>query len=312
MSFTSPPIRIATRKSPLALWQAHYVKDALLAVHPDLQVEIVGFSTEGDRLLDTSLARIGGKGLFVKELESAVLANKADIAVHSVKDMPVDATPGLMLAAYCEREDPRDAFLSLQFPSIAAMPSGRVVGTSSSRRACLLRHIRPDLRVLPLRGNVGTRIKKLEEGQYDALILAAAGLKRLGEAAKIQSYLEVDTFIPAVGQGVVGVVCREGDQAILECVQPLDHALTRVCVLAERAFNHALEGGCQLPIAAYAQCVGEQLHLSGFIAHPHQNESLYAQRTATIQNPETLGKTLAADLLEKGGAAILEAMRVSF
>jgi hydroxymethylbilane synthase len=302
-------LRIATRKSPLALWQANHVKNALLAIYPDIQVEIQGLSTEGDRLLSASLANVGGKGLFVKELDTALLENAADIAVHSVKDIPVCATPGLALAAYCEREDPRDAFLSPRFSSILDMPSGAIVGTSSSRRACLLRDLRPDLTVLPLRGNVGTRIKKLEEGQYDAIILAAAGLKRLGESARIRSYLEVETWIPAVGQGVVGIACREKDSRVLGWLQSVDHAATRACVLAERAFNAALEGGCQLPIAAHAFCVGNALHLLGFIAHPSKNESLYAQWTAPLDHPEAAGRALVDLLLEKGAAAILQEIR---
>lgn len=302
-------LRIATRKSPLALWQANYVKGALLALYPDIHVEILGLSTEGDRLLSASLANVGGKGLFVKELDTALLDNVADIAVHSVKDIPVYATPGLTLAAYCEREDPRDAFLSSQFSSMRDMPPGAIVGTSSSRRACLLRDMRPDLTVLPLRGNVGTRIKKLEEGQYDAIILAAAGLKRLGESAHIRSYLEVDAWIPAVGQGVIGIACREADSRVLGWLPSLDHAATRACVLAERAFNAALEGGCQLPIAAHAFCIGDEMHLLGFIAHPHKNASLYAQWIAPMDNPEAAGKALVDLLLEKGAAAILQEMR---
>jgi len=299
-------LRIATRNSPLALWQANYVKTALLAVYPHLQVQILGFLTEGDKLLNASLAKTGGKGLFVKELETALLEGKADIAVHSVKDMPAYPTPGLTLAVYCERDDPRDVLLSNRFNSLAEMPSGAIVGTSSSRRACLLRSLRPDLKVEPLRGNVGTRLRKLDEGQYTAIILAAAGVKRLGESARIRCYLDADSWIPAVGQGAIGIECRENDKPVLEWLLPLDHDLTRRCVTAERAFNQTLNGGCQLPIAAHGVCVGEQLILKGFVAHPEKNESVRGEWVGSVRDSEALGKALANLLLEKGAAGMLE------
>jgi hydroxymethylbilane synthase len=299
------PIRIATRNSPLALWQANYVKTALQAAHPSLIVQIQGFLTEGDKHLTTSLAKTGGKGLFVKELEIALLEGKADIAVHSIKDMPAQQTPGLTLAAICEREDPRDAFVSSQFSSLSELPLGAMVGTSSSRRACLLRDLRPDLKVAPLRGNVGTRLRKLDEGQYDAIILAAAGLKRLAESARIRSYLETDNWVPAVGQGAVGIECREDDTAILERLLPLDHALTRCCITAERAFNQTLNGGCQLPIAAYAVCMQHELQITGFVAHPEKDQSVRETLVHSANDPTAAGHALAELLLTKGARAIL-------
>lgn len=299
-------LRIATRNSPLALWQANYVKTALLAAHPYLEIQIQGVLTQGDKLLTASLAKTGGKGLFVKELETALLEKTADIAVHSIKDMPVHPTPGLVLAAYCEREDPRDVLVSHQFFDLADISKGAVIGTSSSRRACLLRDVRPDLKVALLRGNLGTRLKKLDEGQYDAIILAAAGLKRLGESARIRTYLDADSWIPAVGQGAIGVECREDDKSTLECLLSLDHAVTRACITAERAFNQALNGGCQLPIAAHAVLhAGDWLTLRGFVADPDRDGSLQSKLTGFIDDPETLGTTLADILLKKGAGKML-------
>ncbi|MFT5546836.1 hydroxymethylbilane synthase, partial [Rheinheimera aquimaris] len=245
-------IRIATRKSALALWQAEYVKAELLRNHPNLTVELVPMSTQGDKILDTPLAKIGGKGLFVKELEQAMLEDRADIAVHSMKDVPVEFPDGLMLHTICPRENPQDAFVSNQFKSIDELPPGAVVGTSSLRRQCQLKALRPDLTVRDLRGNVNTRLAKLDNGEYAAIILAAAGLIRLGFEQRIAALMPVDTSLPANGQGAVGIECRSDDKEVQQLLSALEHRETRICVLAERAMNRKLQGGCQVPIGAYA------------------------------------------------------------
>ena len=242
-------IRIATRKSPLALWQAEYIQQRLLELNPGLQVELVKMVTQGDKILDTPLAKVGGKGLFVKELEVGMLNGDADIAVHSMKDVPVEFPAGLHLAVICEREDPRDAFVSNRFTSIEDLPHGATVGTSSLRRQCQLRAWRPDLKISDLRGNVNTRLAKLDEGKYDAIILASAGLIRLGFSDRIRAFLDTDICLPAIGQGAVGVECRVDDERINALLEPLNHERTHTCVMAERAMNHRLEGGCQVPIA---------------------------------------------------------------
>lgn len=301
-------LRIATRQSPLALWQANFVKQTILATHPQLIIEIIGFVTEGDKKLASSLSKIGGKGLFVKELETALLEQRADIAVHSIKDMPAQPTAGLTLAAICEREDPRDALLSPHFACLEDLPAGAVVGTSSSRRACLLRSIRPDLVVAPLRGNVGTRLQKLAQGDYAAIILAAAGLIRLGQAAQIRTYMPPDPWIPAVGQGAIGIECRADNRRIMPWLFPLEHAPTRNCVTAERAFNQQLGGGCQLPIAAHAIYEDQHLKIQGFVAHPDKDQTIRAELTGSIEHPAALGKLLADLLLQKGADKILAAM----
>lgn len=305
MRQASTTLRIASRQSPLALWQANHIKNSILAINPSLEIEILGFLTEGDRKLDTSLAKIGGKGLFVKELEAALLQHKADIAVHSIKDMPVEQTSELTLAVICEREDPRDAFISPQFANLETMPAGSIIGTSSSRRACLLRKLYPDLKVESLRGNVGTRLKKLDEGHYDAIILAASGLKRLGESARIRQYLDPDLWIPAVGQGALGIECRLDNKRILSWLSPLNHMTTRACIIAERAFNLVLGGGCQLPIAAHATCDRNVMKIRGFVAHPNKNESVEGILSGDKEDAENLGKALANLLLQKGARAIL-------
>ncbi len=313
-------LRISTRKSPLALWQANAVKTALTRLHPQLQVEIIGLVTEGDKHLTSSLATIGGKGLFVKELQLAILQGRADIAVHSIKDMPTEPTDQLRLAAVCKRDDPRDVLVGAvrkravheravhepPLRGIDELPAGAIVGTSSSRRACLLRQIRPDLRVENLRGNVGTRLKKLDAGEYDAIILAASGLHRLGEDARISCYLEPEAWIPAVGQGAIGIECHENNAAVQAWLTPLNHPPSQVCITAERAFNQRLGGGCQLPIAAYATWVGAaQLHIRGFVAHPHTTLMIAAELTGRADKPQELGIALAEVLLERGARDIL-------
>lgn len=243
-------LKIATRQSPLALWQAEHIRARLQELHPDLTVELVKFVTQGDKILDTPLAKIGGKGLFVKELEAALLDGRADLAVHSMKDVPMALPEGLTLAVICEREDPLDAFVSNHFEKFADLPQGARVGTSSLRRKSQILKQRPDLQIIDLRGNVGTRLSKLDDGQYDAIILASAGLKRLGLEERIRHCIEPSVSLPAVGQGALGLECRADDQDVLALIQPLLHTETDVCVRAERAFNAYLEGGCQVPIAA--------------------------------------------------------------
>jgi hydroxymethylbilane synthase len=301
-------VRIATRRSPLALWQAHHVRDALVSAHAGLQVEILEMTTRGDRILDTPLAKVGGKGLFVKELERALLDGEADLAVHSMKDVPVELPDGLHLPVILEREDPRDALVSDHYSQLSALPAGARVGTSSLRRQCQLRHQRPDLEILDLRGNVGSRLKKLDDGEYDAIILAAAGLTRLGLAERITEWLEPATCLPAIGQGAVGIECRTDDVRIAGLIAPLDHAVTHTCVTAERALNARLQGGCQVPIAGHAVVTGEVLQLSGRVGRPDGTQILHDE----ISGPETeaaaLGTRLAERLLADGAAAILQAL----
>ena len=245
-------LKIATRQSPLALWQANYVKDRLQQQYPDLTVELVPMVTKGDVILDSPLAKIGGKGLFVKELENALLNKEADIAVHSMKDVPMQFPEGLGLAVICQREDPRDAFVSHSYRTFTELPQGAVVGTSSLRRQCQLKALRPDLDIRSLRGNVGTRLSKLDNGDYDAIILASAGLIRLGLADRIASFIDIEQSLPAAGQGAVGIECRTDDVQVQALLAPLADAETTYCVRAERAMNNHLQGGCQVPIGGYA------------------------------------------------------------
>ena len=299
-------VRIATRKSPLALWQAEFVKAALEEKHPGVQVELVPMSTKGDRILDTPLAKVGGKGLFVKELENAMLDGRADIAVHSMKDVPVEFPEGLMLHTICEREDPRDAFVSNQYKQFSDLPEGAVVGTSSLRRQCQLRELRPDLVVKDLRGNVNTRLAKLDAGEYDAIILAAAGLLRLEMAERIAEYIEPEVSLPANGQGAVGIECRSDDAQIKGLLDALEHSETRHRVLAERAMNRRLEGGCQVPIGAYALIEGDQLWLRGLVGAVDGSEIIRGEVRGKVEQYETLGVELAESLLERGAKAILQ------
>ncbi|ENY71794.1 porphobilinogen deaminase [Aeromonas diversa CDC 2478-85] len=298
-------LRIATRKSPLALWQANFVKAQLEAIHPDLQVELVPMSTQGDKILDTPLAKVGGKGLFVKELETAMLEGRADIAVHSMKDVPVEFPEGLGLHTICEREDPRDAFVSNHFSTLEALPLGAVVGTSSLRRQCQLRASRPDLVIRDLRGNVNTRLAKLDAGEYDAIILAAAGLKRLEMAHRITAFIQPEQSLPANGQGAVGIECRLDDEAVKALLAPLEHAETRTRVLTERAMNRALQGGCQVPIGAYALVEGDQIWLRGLVGSPDGSQMLRDEIRGPLANGESLGEALAERLLAAGADRIL-------
>ncbi len=299
-------IRIATRQSPLALWQAHYVRDRLLACHPGLTVELVTMVTRGDIILDTPLAKVGGKGLFVKELETALLEGRADIAVHSMKDVPVAFPEGLGLVTICEREDPRDAFVSNRFNSLDELPAASIVGTSSLRRQCQLRTRRPDLTIIDLRGNVGTRLSKLDNGDYDAIILAAAGLKRLNLEERIRSYMAPEESLPAVGQGAVGIECRLDDSETRALLAPLNHQETAVRVLAERAMNARLEGGCQVPIGSYAVLEGDTLWLRALVGEPDGSRIVRGERRGPVSDAQQMGIELADELLAQGADGILK------
>jgi hydroxymethylbilane synthase len=304
-------IRIATRESLLALWQAEYIKAELEAAHPGLTVELVGMTTRGDQLLDSPLSKIGGKALFVKELEQAMIEGRADIAVHSMKDVPMEFPEGLGLTIICEREDPRDAFVSNHFASIQDLPQGAHVGTSSLRRECQLRSLRPDIRVSSLRGNVQTRLRKLDEGQFDAIILASAGLIRLQLQERIASFIPVDESLPACGQGAVGVETRTDDAELIQLLQPLHHGPTDRDVRAERAMNRRLEGGCQVPIAGYAipdPDQPDQLWLRARVGQPDGSELLLAEQRGPLDQPEALGIAVAEALLDKGAGEILRAV----
>lgn len=304
-------IRIATRKSPLALWQAEYVADTLRRIHEELVVEIVGMSTRGDKILDAPLAKIGGKGLFVKELEQGMLEGRADIAIHSMKDVPIDFPAGLHLAVIMEREDPRDAFISNHYSSLSDLPVAARVGTSSLRRACQLAERRPDLQIEPLRGNVNTRLAKLDAGDYDAIILAAAGLMRLGLEERIRTRLEPEESLPAIGQGAIGIECRAGDKRVEGLLTSLHHAPTADRVIAERAMNNRLMGGCQVPIAGHAILKEDGLYLRGLVGTPDGKRILRSERRGPRNQAEKLGTELAVDLIDRGADEILANLRES-
>ena len=301
-------LKIATRQSPLALWQAEHIRARLEAMHADLTVELVTFVTQGDKILDTPLAKIGGKGLFVKELEAALMDGRADLAVHSMKDVPMALPEGLSLAVICEREDPLDAFVSNHYASFADLPQGAKVGTSSLRRKCQILKARPDLEIIDLRGNVGTRLSKLDDGKYDAIILASAGLKRLGLAERIRHTIQPAVSLPAVGQGALGLECRSQDQAVLDLILPLMHAETNMCVRAERAFNAYLEGGCQVPIAGYATLQNGQLQIEGRVGSVDGQTILKAVQYGAPEQAEMLGEELAKALLAQGAGELLKAL----
>ena len=301
-------LRIATRRSALALWQAEHVAAALRSAHAGVEVVLVKVLTQGDRIQDRPLAEVGGKGLFVKELEVAIANGEADLAVHSMKDVPADLPEGFVIAAALERADPRDAFVSLRHASFAALPRGARVGTSSPRRQCILKAARPDLEITPLRGNVDTRLARLERGDLDAIILAAAGLTRLGLAARITEYLDPDVALPAVGQGIVGIECRS-DPAVLALVGVLEHAPTRQRLSAERAFAARLEGSCQSPIAGYATLAGERIHLRGLVGAPDGTRVFRDAIDGAAAHAAQLGTALAERLLAAGAAGLLAALR---
>ena len=301
-------LKIATRQSPLALWQAEHIRARLQELHADLQVELVTFVTQGDKILDTPLAKIGGKGLFVKELEAALLDGRADLAVHSMKDVPMALPEGLSLAVICEREDPLDAFVSNTYASFDELPQGAKVGTSSLRRKSQILKARPDLEIIDLRGNVGTRLSKLDAGNYDAIILASAGLKRLGLIDRIRHTLKPAVSLPAVGQGALGLECRDRDQAVLDLILPLLHAETDACVRAERAFNAYLEGGCQVPIAGYATLQDGKIAIEGRVGSVDGATLLKSELQGDVNQAEQLGVTLAQNLLAQGAGDLLKAL----
>ncbi|ALO33325.1 porphobilinogen deaminase [Colwellia sp. MT41] len=305
---TNTTVRIATRKSALALWQAEYVKAQLEHFHAGINVELVPMTTKGDIILDTPLAKVGGKGLFVKELEVAILENRADIAVHSMKDVPVDFPDGLGLTVICPREDPRDAFVSNTIKSLSDLPQGAIVGTSSLRRQCQLKASRPDLDVRDLRGNVNTRLRKLDDGEYDAIILAAAGLIRLAMPERIAEFIEPEVMLPANGQGAVGIECRNDDETIKALLAPLECSTTRIRVLAERAMNRALQGGCQVPIGSYGviSADGKELYLRGLVGAVDGSEIIKSEITGPVAEAEALGNKLAQELLNRGADKILQ------
>ena len=299
-------LRLATRESPLALWQSEFVAGQLRAAHPGLQVELVPMTTRGDQVLDQPLAQIGGKGLFLKELEVAMLEGRADAAVHSLKDMPNELEGPFRIAAVLERHDPCDAFVSNQFPAFDELPFGARVGTSSLRRQALLKAHRPDLVLADLRGNVGTRLGKLDAGDYDAIILACAGLERLGLQARIRERLTPPRFVPAVAQGAIAVECRDDAPDIATLLAVLEHEPTRLCVRAERRLNHLLGGSCHVPIAAYAHITQGKLQLEALVGDVREGRSVRALASGALGEPEKLGETVADMLFRRGADALLE------
>ena len=305
----STPLRIATRRSQLALWQAEHVAALLRTAHPQLPVELVPMSTQGDRVQDRALAEVGGTGLFVKELEVAMQEGRADIAVHSMKDVPSELPPGFCIAAVLPRANPHDAFLSLRHARFEDLPAGARVGTSSPRRQAQLRHARPDLRLELLRGNVDTRLRRLAEGQLDAILLACAGLERLGLGAHITQVLALELTLPAVGQGVIGIECRSDDARSREVLAALHHEESFVRLRAERAFAQTLEGSCHSPIASHAMLEGTTLTVHGFVGSPDGSEVYRDLETGTANDAEALGHRLAARMKAAGAGALLERLR---
>lgn len=299
---------IATRKSPLAMWQAEFIKAAIERQHVGIEVSLLAMTTHGDVILDSPLSKIGGKGLFVKELEHALLNGEADIAVHSMKDVPMHFPEGLCLGSICEREDPYDAFVSNTFQTVDDLPLGAIVGTSSLRRQCQLQRYRPDLRIKSLRGNVNTRLAKLDAQEFDAIILAASGLKRLGFSERIRHALAADICLPACGQGALAIELRVGDTETAQLIAFLHHIETAQCVLAERAMNTRLNGGCQVPIAGFAEVVQGQLRMRALVGAVDGSEMLFASGTAKDTEAQALGEKLANDLLAQGAARLLEAL----
>jgi hydroxymethylbilane synthase len=300
-------LRIATRKSPLALWQSEHVAGRLRAAHPGLEVVLVPMSTRGDEVLDRSLAAIGGKGLFLKELELAMQRGEADCAVHSLKDVPMELEPGFALAAVLERADHADAFVGNGFDGIDALPRGARVGTSSLRRQAQLRARRPDLELRDLRGNVNTRLAKLDAGEYEAIVLACAGLQRLGFDARIRARLDAPAWLPAPAQGAIAIECRDDDAVARALCGALDHAPTRACTDAERAMNRALHGSCHVPVAALALQDGARMRLAGLVGSAHDGRIVRAQAEGDAAAPDTLGLAVAEDLLRQGARALIDA-----
>jgi hydroxymethylbilane synthase len=309
MSVSPQVLRIATRESRLALWQAEHVAARLREVHAELEVVLVPMTTQGDRILDRSLAAIGGKGLFIKELELAMAEGQADIAVHSMKDVPGELPPGMTLASMLSRADPRDAFVCLHHQDFEALPLGARVGTASQRRQCQLKSRRPDLELVTLRGNVETRLRRLEEGRYDAIILAAAGLQRLGLEDRITHCFSVEHSVPAVGQGIIGIECRDDDARSIELVRALNDAAAWQTCTAERAFALRLQGSCQSPIAGFAQIDGSTLLLRGVIGAPDGREMYRDAISGALEDAARLGTELAERMLAAGAGALLDRLR---
>lgn len=297
---------IATRESRLALWQAEFVQAKLSALYPDTQVELLKMTTRGDQILDKTLSKVGGKGLFVKELETALLDGRADLAVHSLKDVPVDLQSPFQLACVMEREDPRDAFVSNLYSHLADLPAGAVVGTSSLRREAQIRERYPHLEVKPLRGNLDTRLRKLDEGQYAAIILAAAGLKRLGLQERIKAYIDTQDSLPAAGQGALGIEILESRTEVFELLQALSDDKTTACVTAERAVSYALGGSCQVPLAAHATLVGDTLNIQALVASTDGTQILRACTQGDVKDAKILGLQVAQQLKDNGGQALVE------
>ncbi|MFQ3368334.1 MAG: hydroxymethylbilane synthase [Methylophilaceae bacterium] len=301
-------ITIASRESPLAIWQAEHIKSKINQLHPDIKINIKGFKTQGDILLNQSLATIGGKGLFIKELEQALLAKKADLAVHSMKDLPMDIPDEFQLTAITERGDPRDAFISNNFNSLDDMPKGTIVGTSSLRRQSQIKATRPDLIIEPLRGNLQTRLKKLDEGQYSAIILAAAGLIRLGLEDRIKKYLETEISIPAVGQGALGIEVLSENEELIKMLLELNDDNTSRCVLAERVVSRSLAGSCTAPLGAYASISNNDFIIKGFVASPDGAQIIYAETKGDKSDFYKLGEALSQILIDKGARDILSSL----
>jgi hydroxymethylbilane synthase len=303
---TQPVITIATRESPMAMWQAEYVKAQLSQRHPDIEFRLLGMTTHGDQDTKTPLLELGGKSVFVKELQQALLDKRADIAVHSIKDMSVHAVNGLCLSAICQRTEVRDAFISNHYASLADLPNGAIVGTGSPRRWCQLKALRPDIEIKPIRGNAGTRLQKLDDGQYDAILLSAAGLERLGLTERIRSYFDPDRFIPAIGQGAIGLECRSGDPDTCAIAETLNDPDTNCCISAERALNQRLSGDCHTPIGAYATLDDNNtLTLKTIVGTLDGGTIIYGQGQGPRENAQLIGIQVANDLLAKGAGDML-------
>ena len=298
---------IATRESPLAMWQALHVQALLRDRYPGSTVDLLGMTTRGDQILDRTLSKVGGKGLFVKELEAAMQQGAADLAVHSLKDVPMELPDGFELVAVSEREDPRDAFVSPKYASLDEMPEGARVGTASLRRELMLRMRYPHLKVLPVRGNVGTRLRKLDEGEYDALVMASAGLKRLGLAERIREIIPAEVSLPSPGQGALGIEIREGDERMKAALAFINSPETRACCFAERAVSRALGGSCQVPLAAYALVDGGELWLRALVGNHHTGEAVTSEARGPLADPEALAARVVADLRRQGAEEFLRA-----
>lgn len=306
---TKASLTIATRESPLAMWQANWVKKELERYQPNLTIHLLGLTTTADKFLEAPLTHIGGKGLFVKELEEALLDGRADLAVHSMKDVPMELPEGLILPVMCQRDDPRDAFVSNHFATITDLPLGATLGSSSLRRRSCIAAKRPDLDLRYLRGNVNTRLKRLDQGEFAGIILAAAGLKRLNFTQRIRSYLDTQTSLPAAGQGVLGIECRANDNLTQQLIAPLHHKESYLCVSAERAMCRELEAGCQVPVAAFAELVDNRLFLRGRVSNLDGTILLHAEHTDNIENADALGKSVANDLIAQGALALLASLK---